>query len=84
MQGPCLLLSRQISDDADMTRIFCSLFHVVVDTDETASRILEVMVKEKSGRVTFMPLNRLRPQNVRYPEQAEEAVPMYVSLIMGR
>ncbi|KAK9897698.1 RecF/RecN/SMC protein [Cystobasidium minutum MCA 4210] len=53
-----------------------SLFHVVVDTDETASRILEVMVKEKSGRVTFMPLNRLRPQNVRYPEQAEEAVPM--------
>lgn len=56
--------------------LFLSLFHIVVDTDETASRILDVMVREKSGRVTFMPLNRLRPQNVRYPEQAEEAVPM--------
>lgn len=53
-----------------------SLFHVVVDNDETASRILEVMVREQLGRVTFMPLNRLRPPEVRYPEQAEEAVPM--------
>ena len=53
-----------------------SLFHIVVDTDETASRILEVMVREKLGRVTFMPLNRLRPPTVKYPEQQEEAVPM--------
>lgn len=53
-----------------------SLFHIVVDTDETASRILEVMVREQLGRVTFMPLNRLRPPTVKYPEQQEEAVPM--------
>ncbi len=39
-----------------------SLFHVVVDNDETASRLLEVMNREKSGRVTFMPLNRLHPK----------------------
>ncbi|KAF9220475.1 RecF/RecN/SMC protein [Gyrodon lividus] len=39
-----------------------SLFHVVVDTDATASRVLDVMIKEKTGRVTFMPLNRLKPK----------------------
>ena len=53
-----------------------SLFHIVVDNDDTASRILDVMVKEKKGRVTFMPLNRLKPRRVTYPDQQEEAVPL--------
>ncbi|SNX83976.1 probable SMC3 - required for structural maintenance of chromosomes [Melanopsichium pennsylvanicum] len=44
-----------------------SLFHVVVDTDETASKLLEVMNRDKSGRVTFMPLNRLHPKEVDFP-----------------
>ncbi|KAI8851056.1 SMCs flexible hinge [Chytridium lagenaria] len=35
------------------------LFHVVVDTDETASFLLEVLNRDRLGRVTFMPLNRL-------------------------
>ena len=48
----------------------------MVDNDETASAILEVMVREQSGRVTFMPLNRLKSKTVNYPEQADEAVPM--------
>ncbi|KDR77404.1 hypothetical protein GALMADRAFT_266923 [Galerina marginata CBS 339.88] len=39
-----------------------SLFHIVVDTDATASKVLDVMLKEKTGRVTFMPLNRLHPK----------------------
>lgn len=52
-----------------------SLFQIVVDTDATATRILDVMIKEKSGRVTFVPLNRLKAQNVDYP-QANEAIPM--------
>jgi structural maintenance of chromosome 3 (chondroitin sulfate proteoglycan 6) len=39
-----------------------SLFHVVVDSDQTATKILDVLNKEKSGRVTFMPLNRLQPK----------------------
>ena len=49
-----------------------SLFHVVVDSDDTVSKILNVMNKEKSGRVTFMPINRIhanpitvRMENVR-------------------
>ncbi|KAN0062775.1 Structural maintenance of chromosomes protein 3 [Thecaphora frezii] len=52
-----------------------SLFHVVVDTDETASKLLEVMNREKSGRVTFMPLNRLKPKDIDFP-QTKDAVLM--------
>ncbi|GAA5946350.1 hypothetical protein JCM10213_006535, partial [Rhodosporidiobolus nylandii] len=52
-----------------------SLFQIVVDNDETATRILERMQHEKSGRVTFMPLNRLRVQDVDYPK-TNEAIPM--------
>jgi structural maintenance of chromosome 3 (chondroitin sulfate proteoglycan 6) len=38
-----------------------------VDTDETASKVLDAMIKEKTGRVTFMPLNRLKPKNPPMP-----------------
>ena len=37
-----------------------SLFHVVVENDIVASAILEEILKDKCGRVTFVPLNRLR------------------------
>jgi structural maintenance of chromosome 3 (chondroitin sulfate proteoglycan 6) len=57
-----------------------SLFHVVVDNDATASRLLEVMIKEKSGRVTFMPLNRLRPPTVSFPADRDEALPLVQQL----
>lgn len=52
-----------------------ALFHVVVDTDATASRLLDALQAEKSGRVTFMPLNRLHANDVPYP-QASDAVVM--------
>lgn len=52
-----------------------SLFHVVVDTDETATAIVNVLDKEKLGRLSFMPLNRLKSQAVEYPS-AKEAVAM--------
>jgi structural maintenance of chromosome 3 (chondroitin sulfate proteoglycan 6) len=45
---------------------------VVVDNEETASKLLD---KEKAGRVTFMPLNRLKSHNVSYPK-ADDAIPM--------
>ena len=48
-----------------------SLFHVVVDTDDTASKVLDVMLKEKTGRVTFMPLNRLKPKNPPSPNSPD-------------
>ena len=52
-----------------------SLFQIVVDNDETATIILDRMVQDKSGRVTFMPLNRLDVKDYQYP-QTNEAIPM--------
>jgi structural maintenance of chromosome 3 (chondroitin sulfate proteoglycan 6) len=37
-----------------------SLFNVVVADDITATNLLEVLNREKGGRVTFIPLNRIR------------------------
>ncbi|KAF9356996.1 Structural maintenance of chromosomes protein 3, partial [Mortierella sp. NVP85] len=56
-----------------------SLFHIVVDTDQTATRVLEALNKEKAGRVTFIPLNRLNPKPATYPE-ANDAIPMIEKL----
>jgi structural maintenance of chromosome 3 (chondroitin sulfate proteoglycan 6) len=52
-----------------------SLFHVVVDNDETATKILEILNKEKAGRVTFMPLNRLKGKNADIPK-ANDTLPL--------
>ena len=56
-----------------------SLFHYVVDTDETATKVLEILQHEKSGRVTFMPLNRLRSKPVSMP-RASDTIPMIEKL----
>ncbi|PKK80051.1 Smc hinge domain-containing protein [Rhizophagus irregularis] len=53
-----------------------SLFHVVVDTDDTATKVLDVLNREQSGRVTFMPLNRLRTKTLEYPESNDKVIPM--------
>lgn len=52
-----------------------SLFHVVVDNDDTATALLNGINREKAGRVTFVPLNRIRLKDTRYPD-ANDAVPM--------
>lgn len=52
-----------------------SLFHYVVDTDETATKVLEILQQEKAGRVTFMPLNRLRSKPANLP-RASDTIPM--------
>jgi len=51
------------------------LFHVVVDTDVTASKIITYLRQRKAGRLTFMPLNRLRSRRQNYPS-TPDAVPM--------
>ncbi|PWN47834.1 putative SMC3 [Violaceomyces palustris] len=61
-----------------------SLFHIVVDTDNTAQKLLEVMNREKSGRVTFMPLNRLKPKPVDFPATAQDAILMIKKLSFDR
>lgn len=52
-----------------------SLFHYVVDTDETATKVLEVLQREQLGRVTFMPLNRLKAKTGNIPN-SNDAIPM--------
>lgn len=37
-----------------------ALFHVIVDTDETASRLMRRLEEGKMGRVTFLPMSQLR------------------------
>jgi len=56
-----------------------SLFHYVVDNDETATRVLEQLNKDKSGRLTFMPLNRLKPRMGKLPN-TNDAIPMMSKL----
>ncbi|KZT71044.1 RecF/RecN/SMC protein [Daedalea quercina L-15889] len=56
-----------------------SLFHVVTDTDETAKKVLDTMNRDKTGRLTFMPLNRLRPNVPAYPD-AQDAIPLIEKL----
>ena len=48
-----------------------SLFHYVVDTEATAEKLVEALYKNKGGRVTFMPLNRLTPRTVKLPNAAD-------------
>ncbi|KAF3924845.1 hypothetical protein ABW21_db0204377 [Orbilia brochopaga] len=51
-----------------------SLFHVVVDNDKTALQLVEA-VAQRAGRITTMPLNRLRNRPTKYPD-ASDAIPM--------
>ena len=36
-----------------------SVFNVIVDTDDTAAKLMHLLERKKLGRVTFMPLNKL-------------------------
>ncbi|MBW0487261.1 hypothetical protein O181_026976 [Austropuccinia psidii MF-1] len=56
-----------------------ALFHVVVDTDETAQRVIEVLANERKGRCTCIPLNRLKPKNLQYPATSD-AIPLITKL----
>jgi len=52
------------------------LFHHIVDTDRTGTKILQEMNRLRlPGEVTFMPLNRLEAPDTYYPETAD-AIPM--------
>lgn len=48
-----------------------SLFHVVVDTDETSTKIIRHLNSLRGGRVTFIPLNRVRAPHVNYPRSRD-------------
>ncbi|OQR90845.1 chromosome segregation protein [Thraustotheca clavata] len=57
-----------------------SYFHVVVDTDNTAARLMKELDKNKLGRVTFLPLNRLKVGDLNLPEATDDAIPLISKL----
>ncbi|KAI0115019.1 RecF/RecN/SMC protein [Daldinia grandis] len=50
-----------------------SLFHYVVDNDDTATYLASTLQKNFGGRITFMPLSRLKPRMPNLP-RANDAV----------
>ncbi len=48
-----------------------ALFHVIVDTDATAARLMKRLENERLGRVTFLPLNRLNVPTTKYPDSPD-------------
>jgi structural maintenance of chromosome 3 (chondroitin sulfate proteoglycan 6) len=48
-----------------------SLFHVIVDTDATAALLMKELEKKRAGRLTFLPLNQLRDEQISYPESRD-------------
>lgn len=56
-----------------------SLFHVVVENDDISTRIIQVLTREKGGRVTFIPLNRVKVPDVSCP-QSPDFVPLLKKL----
>ena len=56
------------------------LFQMVVDTDDTAATLLKELAQANAGRVTFMPLNRIKPgADPKYPV-TDDALPMMEKL----
>eukprot|EP01050_Picozoa_sp_SAG11_P016896 SAG11_NODE_2363_length_3459_cov_1.931548_3_plen_784_part_00 len=54
-----------------------SLSHVVVDTEQTAAKIVKALNKDKLGRVTFMPLAQLNPKPLKeYPGPPSDVIPL--------
>jgi len=56
-----------------------SLFHVVVDNDDISTRIIQILTREKGGRVTFIPLNRVKVPDLSCP-QSPDFVPLLKKL----
>lgn len=52
-----------------------SLFHIVVNNDQTASILIEELKKERNCRATFIPLNRLKNEEFKFPA-GSESVPL--------
>jgi len=56
-----------------------SLFHYIVDNAETATELVQFLQREKAGRVTFVPLNKVRHTPVNFP-RANDAIEMISKL----
>eukprot|EP00189_Rhodosorus_marinus_P000852 CAMPEP_0113958638 /NCGR_PEP_ID=MMETSP0011_2-20120614/3580_1 /TAXON_ID=101924 /ORGANISM="Rhodosorus marinus" /LENGTH=1190 /DNA_ID=CAMNT_0000969621 /DNA_START=394 /DNA_END=3966 /DNA_ORIENTATION=- /assembly_acc=CAM_ASM_000156 len=53
-----------------------ALTYVVVDTDDTAAKLVKILQREKAGRITFIPLNRLEEQRSAPMPASQDAIPL--------
>ena len=60
-----------------------SLFHVVVENDDISTHIIRHLNARKGGRVTFIPLNRVKAPHITYP-QSSDVVPLLNKLKFSR
>jgi len=63
-----------------MSVLLQALFHVLVDTDATAALFMKELDRRQTGRLTFLPLNRLRNLPVLYPDNADVRPLMSIAL----
>ncbi|RDA92983.1 hypothetical protein CP533_5524 [Ophiocordyceps camponoti-saundersi (nom. inval.)] len=52
-----------------------SLFHYVVDNADTATYLANILHRQRGGRITFMPLEQLRPRQANLP-RSNDALPL--------
>ncbi|KAF2868239.1 RecF/RecN/SMC [Massariosphaeria phaeospora] len=48
-----------------------SLFHVVCDNEATSTKVVELLNKEKGGRLTCIPLNRVKTKQIQLPNSSD-------------
>ncbi|WQF76165.1 Putative structural maintenance of chromosomes protein [Colletotrichum destructivum] len=53
-----------------------SMFHYIVDNDQTATYLTNYLRTNYGGRLTFMPLNRLHPRHITMPRSQDGIVPL--------
>lgn len=63
----------------DFCSFLNSLFHVVVENDEISTQIIKHLNSLKGGRVTFIPLNRVKAPRITYP-QSSDVIPLLKKL----
>lgn len=66
-------------DLIDILHFLFSLFHVVVENDEISTQIIRHLNSLKGGRVTFIPLNRVKAPQITYP-QSSDVIPLLKKL----
>ncbi|KAF2822936.1 RecF/RecN/SMC protein [Ophiobolus disseminans] len=57
-----------------------ALFNVVVDDDNVSSKLIDRLIKDKGGRLTFIPLNRIRAPDVNLPTGKGDMQPLLPKL----
>lgn len=65
----------KFSQAADVTA-GSALTYIVVDSDDTAARLVRIMQAKRAGRVTFIPLNRLEVDQRPPPASTADSIPL--------